>query len=283
MFAKRVVRVLIVLLSCIPALAGADELGGGRKHGRGAERSVVRRTETEASYQRLVDHVTRMGLAGDVIKKFSADPSAMGGDPCAPMPNGCGPSGLLSFFANCPFNFVCFEEACNEHDICYATCGAERFICDVYFGALMLNICDGTFPPDTEELQTCQTLAYIYFVLVFYFGEEFYSNAQIFYCSCDPGAPATAPNADGPRRLVMAPPFVDDDRDLLPDEWERAVGLNVGDIDSFDDPDGDGLINLAEFIHGTDPFNVDSDGDGVDDASEVLGSARVRRNSTMRR
>lgn len=283
MLSKRAICVLVVSSLCGPALARADELDGSRKHARVAERSVVQRAEAEPSYQRLVDHVTRMGLADEVIKSFAADPSAMGGDPCTATPNGCGPSGFLSFFANCPFHFVCFEEACNEHDLCYATCGANRLTCDVYFVSLMWSICDETFRPDTEDLQTCQTLAFIYFMVVFHFGEEFYNDAQEFFCSCDPGDTPAATNADGPGRLAMAPPFVDDDRDLLPDRWERAVGLNVGDIDSFDDSDGDGLINLAEFIHGMDPFNADTNGDGVDDATEILGTERTRRTPATRR
>ena len=279
MSAKRAKYVLIVSLLYIPAPVRADGRDASRKQAQPIARSV----EADPSYQRLVDHVTRMGLLDRVIETDAADPSASGDDPCAPTPNGCGPSGFLGFFANCPFNFVCFEPACNQHDICYGTCGAPRLTCDYYFFTLMWGICQGTFPPDSQELQTCGTLAFIYYALVYYFGEEAYNGSQASACSCDPGAPAFSPDVDVPRRLAMEPPFVDDDRDLLPDDWERTVGLSRRDIDSFDDSDGDGLINLAEFIHGTDPFNVDTDGNGIDDAGEVTGDERVRLQSATRR
>jgi hypothetical protein len=38
---------------------------------------------------------------------------------------------------------------------------------------------------------------------------------------------------------------------------------------AHEDPDGDGLDNLGEFIAGTDPFDPDSDGDGCWDGWEV--------------
>jgi hypothetical protein len=42
-----------------------------------------------------------------------------------------------------------------------------------------------------------------------------------------------------------------------------------GYIDGQDDPDGDGLTNLAEFEYGTDPNDSDTDDDGLLDGSEV--------------
>ncbi len=63
----------------------------------------------------------------------------------------------------------------------------------------------------------------------------------------------------------------DGDHDGMPDEWELKNGLNPHDAsDANKDPDGDGLTNLQEYQHGTDPHNPDTDGGGVNDGDEVL-------------
>jgi hypothetical protein len=43
----------------------------------------------------------------------------------------------------------------------------------------------------------------------------------------------------------------DGDSDGMPDVWERAQGLDPGMDDGAGDPDGDGLMNRAEFVAGT--------------------------------
>ena len=61
----------------------------------------------------------------------------------------------------------------------------------------------------------------------------------------------------------------DEDGDGMPDAFERFFGLSVGVDDSADDPDGDGLDNLAESAAGTDPFSADTDLDGWDDREDA--------------
>jgi uncharacterized protein YkwD len=62
--------------------------------------------------------------------------------------------------------------------------------------------------------------------------------------------------------------IMDTDHDGLPDEWELEY---FGDLQQApgDDPDGDGLENLAEHQRGTSPADDDTDNDGMPDGWEV--------------
>jgi hypothetical protein len=60
------------------------------------------------------------------------------------------------------------------------------------------------------------------------------------------------------------------DNDGMPDAWETQHGLDPNAAaDATLDPDQDGLTNLDEYTHGTNPQNADTDGDGRDDGMEV--------------
>ncbi len=69
----------------------------------------------------------------------------------------------------------------------------------------------------------------------------------------------------------------DSDQDGLLDMWETGVGLNrtmrsvvgVAEDESAMDPDGDGLTNAVEQLHGGNPFKADTDSDCIPDALEV--------------
>jgi len=72
-----------------------------------------------------------------------------------------------------------------------------------------------------------------------------------------------------------SPTNPDSDGDGLPDGWEAAHGMdplvaNTGDprTDASADPDLDGLTNEQEAALWTDPFQPDTDGDGMDDGWE---------------
>jgi len=69
-------------------------------------------------------------------------------------------------------------------------------------------------------------------------------------------------------RSFHGPICVDWDGDGMPDDWEITYGLDPAFNDSGLDPDGDGLTNLEEYKHETDPLNPDSDGDGIPDGQE---------------
>lgn len=75
--------------------------------------------------------------------------------------------------------------------------------------------------------------------------------------------------------LGMSAVSDDTDGDGLPDKWERDNGLDPLVADGPDgadgDPDGDGLSNVGEFLHGTRPCRRDTDGDELADGEETGG------------
>jgi uncharacterized repeat protein (TIGR01451 family) len=72
---------------------------------------------------------------------------------------------------------------------------------------------------------------------------------------------------------------IDTDGDGMPDYWEKKYGLNYLDPKDADlDPDKDGLTNLEEYRHGTDPWNPDTDMGGVSDGDEVKKGTNPRDN-----
>ncbi|HTI71486.1 MAG TPA: DUF1800 family protein [Candidatus Limnocylindria bacterium] len=63
---------------------------------------------------------------------------------------------------------------------------------------------------------------------------------------------------------------LDVDKSGIPDWYELKYGLEPGSPAlAAVDSDGDGLTNLQEYQHDTDPHRVDTDGDGISDGQEV--------------
>ena len=62
----------------------------------------------------------------------------------------------------------------------------------------------------------------------------------------------------------------DIDGDGIDNNWENENGLNPYDPqDSLSDLDQDGLSNIEEYIYSTNPNNIDTDGDGLNDFDEI--------------
>src|SRR5262249_23282293 len=67
----------------------------------------------------------------------------------------------------------------------------------------------------------------------------------------------------------------DTDRDGVGDAQEITAGTNPN-CNTSQDSDCDGFLNSAETLAGTDPYEADTDGDGVDDARDSAPKSGVR-------
>lgn len=56
------------------------------------------------------------------------------------------------------------------------------------------------------------------------------------------------------RKYAVVSRSADSDADGVPDDWEVARYTNIWTYDASSDPDGDGWVNLAEYLEDTDPF-----------------------------
>ncbi|MBN4055491.1 hypothetical protein JYU12_01975 [bacterium AH-315-K03] len=64
--------------------------------------------------------------------------------------------------------------------------------------------------------------------------------------------------------------LIDSDKDGLPDNWERRFKFDKNNKnDAHADPDKDGLSNLEEYQHRTNPIQADSDNDLIPDGWEI--------------
>jgi Galactose oxidase, central domain/K319L-like, PKD domain/Bacterial TSP3 repeat/Kelch motif len=102
-----------------------------------------------------------------------------------------------------------------------------------------------------------------------------YGGLMLFYTAF-----AVYPSGGWAWPAVATITFDDSDRDGMPDGWELRYAVATNPLDPFNpgdaglDPDGDGLTNLEEYLHGTNPNVADSDGDGLPDGFEVrLGTS----------
>jgi secretory phospholipase A2 len=95
-----------------------------------------------------------------------------------PRTNGCGSSKFVYFQPTTPLLTIC----CDQHDLCYDTCGVSRAACDGLFLSCMEGVCQAV--PDVIENQVCKLEARTMHSLVRLFGSKFFNNAQSKACVC---------------------------------------------------------------------------------------------------
>lgn len=104
-------------------------------------------------------------------------------------PNGCGPNGWKNkFVPENPFWIAHFTPACNNHDTCYETCGADKAVCDKEFLTDMQVICYFKYgwanpyeePPSdlVVKQKACNLAAKSYYKAVNKYGKKPFKDAQ---------------------------------------------------------------------------------------------------------
>jgi hypothetical protein len=103
--------------------------------------------------------------------------------------NGCGPAqGLLQkVLPDFPMG-ANFRSACNNHDLCYGTCGSNKGTCDSKFQKALQTACAQKFsghdPVSKIQLGICSTLADDYWSAVVLGGQGAFDSAQKEACDC---------------------------------------------------------------------------------------------------
>ena len=93
--------------------------------------------------------------------------------------NGCGPE---ENHITVPLDWG-FERVCNNHDICYGTCGKYRQLCDNDFGdGLVIKCIDNVGPGSARDY--CMLTANMMYDAVKHYGNTFFEQAQKEDCKC---------------------------------------------------------------------------------------------------
>ncbi|XP_065204957.1 group XIIA secretory phospholipase A2 [Planococcus citri] len=100
-----------------------------------------------------------------------------------PIGNGCGVAGfqIPSYVPTYKL-----EKCCDDHDICYGTCGKDKDKCDEKFKKCLYGICSSVKQiMDSEPLNKgCKSVAKAFYMAVVGAGCKYYLDAQKDACVC---------------------------------------------------------------------------------------------------
>lgn len=84
-----------------------------------------------------------------------------------------------------------------------------------------------------------------------------------------------------PAALTITPDQINGSLAATGDVISHLPQASSGREEISQDPDNDGLDNTLEFFYGTDPYNPDTDGDGVSDGDEVLSGRNPKGTGSL--
>ena len=91
--------------------------------------------------------------------------------------NGCGAKGGQKF-PDSYMGIVDFTGCCNDHDVCYGTCGRDKSICDKNLGDCMRGKCEQALKYVYHEKALCNKMAAAYEIAVSSFGDSAFEAGQ---------------------------------------------------------------------------------------------------------
>ncbi|ODM88307.1 Group XIIB secretory phospholipase A2-like protein [Orchesella cincta] len=109
-----------------------------------------------------------------------------------PVTNGCGAYGLEQFLTPEMLPVTGFVECCDQHDICYETCGEDKDECDLKFKKCLYKKCAVLKNADSAAIQKkisvvgCKAGAKLLYTGTTAVGCKPYLNAQQNACFCKP-------------------------------------------------------------------------------------------------
>nr|AWU67136.1 putative phospholipase A2 [Crangon crangon] len=100
-----------------------------------------------------------------------------------PTANGCGSLGV--FFDKEDLSRPEMEDCCNNHDMCYDTCGSDKEVCDSVFKSCLYNTCkENQKDMHMLTLKACKGGAKLLYTATMALGCASYKDAQHNACVC---------------------------------------------------------------------------------------------------